>query len=60
LPQCSQGEEHFSPVNLAFWHGACIRIKLTNMKAKILPINDDINVLAALGFEPVEGVPAAV
>jgi hypothetical protein len=35
-------------------------IKLTNMKAKILPIDDDIDVLAALASEPVEGVPAAV
>jgi hypothetical protein len=55
LPQCSRGEEHFSRVNLAFWHGACLRIKLTNMNAKILPIDDDVDVLAALGSEPVEG-----
>ena len=30
-------------------------IKLTNMKAKILPIDDDMDVLVALASEPVEG-----
>jgi hypothetical protein len=55
LPQCSRGEEHFSRVNPAFWHGACMSIKLTNMKAKILPIDNDIDLLAAFAAEPVEG-----
>jgi hypothetical protein len=55
IAACSRGEEHFSRANLAFWHGACRRIKLTNMKAKILLIDDDIDVLAAFASEPVEG-----
>jgi len=30
-------------------------IKLTNMKAKILRIDDDVDALAALASEPLEG-----
>jgi hypothetical protein len=55
LLQCFRGEEHFSRVNLAFWHGACMRIKLTNMNAKILLIDDDVDVHATLASESVEG-----
>jgi hypothetical protein len=57
LPQCSRSEEHFLRADFALWHGACLRIKLRNMKTKILPVDDGADLLTALASESVEGHP---
>jgi hypothetical protein len=48
FPQCSRDEEYFFKSSSPSGTALALRIKLTNMKAKILLADDDAAVLAAL------------